>query len=59
VTDDYDVARRFVNTMSGGFPEYGAHISPSKTVLSFELAHGGQAIPVVSVRDDGRKCELH
>ncbi|BEJ01730.1 hypothetical protein CcaverHIS631_0604120 [Cutaneotrichosporon cavernicola] len=54
VTDDYYLARRFVTTMSCGFPEYGAHISPSKTVLSFELAHNGQALPVISVRDDSR-----
>ncbi|CAK9784445.1 unnamed protein product [Cutaneotrichosporon oleaginosum] len=54
VTDDYHVARRFVNTMSRGFPEYGAHVAPSKTVLSFELAYGGQALPVIAARGDGR-----
>lgn len=59
VTDNYDVARRFVNTMSRGFPEYGTYITPSKTLLSFEMAHCGQAAPVVIMRGDGAACELN
>jgi hypothetical protein len=35
ITDDLMTARRFVQVMKSGFPEYGAFISPSKTLLSF------------------------
>lgn len=56
ITDDYGVARRFVQTMFKGFPEYGAFVSPSKTLLSFELAPGGQAAPVARVVTCGSSC---
>ncbi|KAL1408231.1 Telomerase reverse transcriptase [Vanrija albida] len=53
VTDDYAVARRFVETMHHGFPDYGAFVSPNKTLLSFELAPGGLAAPVAPVHRNG------
>lgn len=58
MTDDYNVARRFVTVMSRGFPEYGAFVSPSKTLLSFELAPGGHAAPVASLGENGACREL-
>lgn len=58
ITDDYGIARRFVHIMSKGFPEYGAFVSPSKTLLSFELAPGGQAAPVANIATGGSCCKL-
>nr|ODN91106.1 hypothetical protein L203_01308 [Cryptococcus depauperatus CBS 7841] len=40
VTDEYSLARRFVDVMARGFHEYGAHISMEKTLLSFEYEAG-------------------
>ena len=56
ITDDYGVARRFVDVMSRGFPEYGAFVSPGKTLLSFEHAAAGQAAPVAGLVADGACC---
>ncbi len=50
ISDDYRLARRFVNTMNGGFPEYGAFVSSNKTLLSFELVSGGQVEPVAGTK---------
>lgn len=36
MTDDLYTAKRFVDVMRTGFPEYGAFISPAKTLLSFD-----------------------
>ncbi|ADV22435.1 telomeric template RNA reverse transcriptase, putative [Cryptococcus gattii WM276] len=53
ITDNYNLARRFVDVMSRGFPEYGARISVDKTLLSFEYDTGKQLAPVCSVNDQG------
>lgn len=57
ITDDYDAARRFINTMSTGFPEYGAFVSSSKTLTSFEHARGSQVVPVCPHKIGGGSCE--
>ncbi|KAL7424993.1 Telomerase reverse transcriptase [Cryptotrichosporon argae] len=49
VTDDYAVARRFVDTMLAGFPAYGAFVSPSKTLVSFEHAGKSGSVPVCAI----------
>jgi telomerase reverse transcriptase len=36
-------ARRIVQVMKSGFPEYGAHISPNKTLLSYTDHNMGSA----------------
>nr|XP_031859765.1 uncharacterized protein CI109_004837 [Kwoniella shandongensis]KAA5526837.1 hypothetical protein CI109_004837 [Kwoniella shandongensis] len=53
ITDDYSSARRFVEVMSRGFPEYGAEVSKGKTLLSFEFDTGSQMVPVCGMNDDG------
>ena len=58
ITDDYHAAKRFVTTMQAGFPEYGAFVSPAKTLLSFEYATGSQVAPVCGVDGTGDSCGL-
>lgn len=53
ITDNYNLARRFVDVMSRGFPEYGARISVDKTLLSFEYDTGKQLAPVCGVNEQG------
>ena len=57
VTDDYHLAKRFIRTMSKGFPEYGAFISPGKTLVNFEYASGAEVAPVCTVDSLGASCE--
>jgi hypothetical protein len=59
ISDDYHAARRFVSTMQKGFPEYGAFVSPAKTLLSFEYATGSQVAPVCAVNQDGTQCGVY
>ena len=40
VSDEIADVQRFVKQMQSGFPEYGAFVSPGKTVVSFELHDG-------------------
>ncbi|KAK8849571.1 hypothetical protein IAR55_004906 [Kwoniella newhampshirensis] len=54
ITDDHSTARRFVEVMSRGFPEYGAEVSKGKTLLSFEFDTGSQMVPVCGISDDGQ-----
>ncbi|OCF77899.1 hypothetical protein I204_01902 [Kwoniella mangroviensis CBS 8886] len=53
ITDSISLARKFVDTMSKGFPTYGAEISMTKTLLSFESESNGQMGNVVGVNPDG------
>ncbi|OXH32063.1 telomerase reverse transcriptase [Cryptococcus neoformans] len=53
ITDNYNLARRFVDVMSRGFPEYGARISVDKTLLSFEYETGKQLAPVCGANEQG------
>lgn len=43
--------------MKLGFPEFGAFISPGKTLCSFEFASGSQVAPVC-MGPDGKSCQL-
>lgn len=45
------MAQRFVATMARGFPEYGARISPGKTLATFEL---DGATSVAALDEHGR-----
>ncbi|WVQ96087.1 hypothetical protein IAU59_003188 [Kwoniella sp. CBS 9459] len=54
ITDDRTIARRFVDTMSRGFPSYGAEISINKTLLSFESQVGGSMGAIVNTGVDGQ-----
>ncbi|WWC65948.1 uncharacterized protein I303_108570 [Kwoniella dejecticola CBS 10117] len=54
ISDSPTLARRFVNTMSKGFPAYGAEVSLNKTLLSFECESRGQMATVVNVGVDGQ-----
>ncbi|WRT69587.1 uncharacterized protein IL334_006576 [Kwoniella shivajii] len=53
ITDSINHARRFVDTMSKGFPTYGAEISLGKTLLSFECESKGQMGSVVDITKNG------
>ncbi|WVQ79296.1 hypothetical protein IAT38_001393 [Cryptococcus sp. DSM 104549] len=53
VATDPNSARRFVDVMQRGFPEYGAHISRDKTLLNFEYDAGGQMMGVCEVDAEG------
>ncbi|WVN86882.1 uncharacterized protein L203_102056 [Cryptococcus depauperatus CBS 7841] len=53
VTDEYSLARRFVDVMARGFHEYGAHISMEKTLLSFEYEAGCRLAPVCDIDANG------
>ncbi|WVR08145.1 hypothetical protein IAU60_005191 [Kwoniella sp. DSM 27419] len=54
VTDDLPTARRFVSTMSRGFPAYGAEVSMAKTLVSFECESGGLMAPVMGLNEYGQ-----
>jgi telomerase reverse transcriptase len=41
ITTQKDEAQRFLNTMVGGHPEYGAFVSPHKTLTNFETGITG------------------
>ena len=58
ISDDVHLARRFMRTMSKGFKEYGAYVSPGKTLVNFEHTTGTTVAPVCSVNASGRSCEL-
>ena len=58
ISDDANLARRFMRTMSKGFHEYGAFVSPGKTLVNFEHVNGTAVAPVCSVNASGRSCEL-
>jgi hypothetical protein len=60
ISDDLFTARRFVDVMSKGFPAYGAHISPGKTLLSFRdplTTNGAQVLS--SLGGGGSEFNLH
>lgn len=57
VTTDLGRAKRFVKTMAAGFPEYGAHVSPAKSLLSFEMVQDGLSLPVAPTASDGHCCK--
>ncbi|WVF68547.1 hypothetical protein IAT40_003315 [Kwoniella sp. CBS 6097] len=54
ITEDRAIAQRFVDTMARGFPRYGAEISVSKTLLSFESQVRDIMAPVVGTNGDGQ-----
>lgn len=56
ISDDLSLARRFVQRMQAGFPEYGAFVAQGKTLLSFECATGSQVNPVC-LGSDGKECK--
>ncbi|WWC92913.1 uncharacterized protein L201_007875 [Kwoniella dendrophila CBS 6074] len=53
ITDSESLARRFVDIMASGFPSYGAEVSISKTLLSFECETKGQMGSIADVDGDG------
>ncbi|ODO06884.1 hypothetical protein I350_04244 [Cryptococcus amylolentus CBS 6273] len=53
ITDNPQLAARFVKEMFRGFPDYGAHISPAKTLLSFECVVNDLKLPVADVNQEG------
>lgn len=56
ISDNLDLARRFVQRMQEGFPDFGAFVGQGKTLLSFEYATGSQVAPVCLGRD-GKACQ--
>ncbi|WWC73585.1 uncharacterized protein I206_107557 [Kwoniella pini CBS 10737] len=54
ITDSPNLARRFVETMTKGFPTYGAQVSSGKTLLSFECETRGQMGAIIDPGDDGQ-----
>ncbi|OCF35151.1 hypothetical protein I316_03193 [Kwoniella heveanensis BCC8398] len=54
ITDDRATAHRFIDTMSRGFPRYGAEISIDKTLLSFESQIKDMMAAVVKTSSDGQ-----
>ncbi len=59
ITPDLSLARRFIARMTAGFPVYGAHISPAKTLVSFEYASGSQVAPICPTGTTGHTCKHH
>lgn len=55
ITPSLSTAERFVSRMNEGFPAYGAFVSPSKTLLSFECLGKGR-MEEVFVQDDCKSC---
>nr|XP_019043423.1 hypothetical protein I302_08000 [Kwoniella bestiolae CBS 10118]OCF22353.1 hypothetical protein I302_08000 [Kwoniella bestiolae CBS 10118] len=58
VTDSIALARKFVDTMSKGFPTYGAEVSVGKTLLSFECKTKGHMGSVVEITADGETYRI-
>ncbi len=48
ITTDRAKAARFVTTMHAGLPEYGVQVSPDKSLVNFDLAIGGAAVPTTA-----------
>lgn len=48
ITTDESKAKRFVQTMHSGFPEYGVQVSAKKTLVNFDMALGGNALSKTS-----------
>ncbi|EAQ93265.1 hypothetical protein CHGG_01500 [Chaetomium globosum CBS 148.51] len=47
ITTDRDKARKFVEVMHGGLPEYGVVVNAAKSLANFELVVGGVEVPRV------------
>jgi telomerase reverse transcriptase len=48
ITTDRDKARRFVEVMHGGLPEYGVVVNAAKSLANFGLVVGGVEVPRVA-----------
>ncbi|SPQ18219.1 08b9ccab-bc2e-4f15-915f-80be2863104d [Thermothielavioides terrestris] len=45
ITTDQNKARRFVDVMLGGLPDYGVTVNPEKSLVNFALTVRGSAVP--------------
>lgn len=58
ITTDKAKARKFVEVMHGGFPDYGVTVNPNKTLVNFDMELGGIGIPRVSSGSQFPYCGL-